>query len=180
MSVKVWPPASVALCLFLSPRTYHTAPFKNNFLIASIWAVLGRRCLARAVSSCGVQAPRGGGPLVAGRGLQGVWASVVAARGLRSLGSRARELRLGSWGTRRLVAPRPVGSFRKGKGSNPCLLRKQADSLPLSHQGSPSRRAELHLFISFPPPRGQKGARFISGLDARLNPGPCQIWWVDR
>ena len=31
MSVKVLPPMSVALCLFLSPRTYHTAPFKNNF-----------------------------------------------------------------------------------------------------------------------------------------------------
>ena len=40
------------------------------------------------------------------------------------------------------------------RGSNPCLLHWQGDSLPLSHQGSPSQRF-YHLFkptllISFP------------------------------
>ena len=37
MSVNVLPPMSVALCLFLPPRTSHTGPFKNDFDFIYLW-----------------------------------------------------------------------------------------------------------------------------------------------
>ena len=102
-------------------------------------AVLGFRCCAWAFSSCGEQ----GLLFVAVHGLShcsgfshcgaralGVRASVVAARGLSSCGSRALEHRLSSCGTR------ACGIF-PDQGSNPCPLHWQADSQPLRHRGSP-------------------------------------------
>ena len=65
--------------------------------------------------------------LVAERRLEGMWASAVAAPGLWSTGSIVAVHRLS-----RSVA---CGIFL-GQGSNLCLLYWQADSLPLSHQGS--------------------------------------------
>ena len=57
------------------------------------------------------------------------WASAVVAPGLQRAGSV-------------VVAPGLTCSVACGifpdQGSNPCLLHWQADSLPLSHQGSPS------------------------------------------
>ena len=66
----------------------------------------------------------------------GAWISVVAACGLSRCGSWAPELRLPivvAWG---LICSVACGIFL-GQGPNPCLLRCQADSLPLNHQGSP-------------------------------------------
>ena len=51
-----------------------------------------------------------------------------AARGLTSTGSKAR--------VPRLSCPMASGIF-SDQGWNPCLLHRQADSLPRSHQGSP-------------------------------------------
>ena len=63
--------------------------------------------------------------------------------GFRSCGSRALEHRLNnSCGaqTRLLHSTRdPPGS-----GMEPCLLHWQADSLPLSHQGSPLKNQQQH------------------------------------
>ena len=58
-------------------------------------------------------------------------ASLAAARGLRSFGSQALEHRLSSCCSKACgIVP--------DQGSNPRLLHWQADSLPLSHQRSPS------------------------------------------
>ena len=58
-------------------------------------------------------------------------ASLAAARGLRSSGSQALEHRLSSCCSKACgIVP--------DQGSNPRLLHWQADSLPLSHQRSPS------------------------------------------
>ena len=178
MSVIVLPPMSVALCLFLPPRTSHTGPFKNDFDFIYLWlcwaiAALHGLSLVADYRLLVVVTPwlRSAASRTCGLQLLRQVGSVAAAPGLSSSGSMA--------GHTALSCSTTCGIF-PDEGSKLCLLCKQAGSLPLSHQGSPSRCAELYLFISFPPPRGQKGARFISGLDARLNPGPCQIWWVDR
>ena len=54
--------------------------------------------------------------LVAEQRLSGAWASAVVALGLGSYAA--------------------CGIF-PDQGSNPCILHRQADSFPLSHQGSP-------------------------------------------
>ena len=70
-------------------------------------AALGLHCCTWALSSCGEQGPllvAVCGPLiavvslVAEHGLQGTWASVVAARGLSSCDSQALDLKLSSYG----------------------------------------------------------------------------------
>ena len=73
--------------------------------------------------------------LIAEQGLYSVQASVVAAHGLSSCGSWAPKHRLNSVAPG-LSCPTACGVF-PDQGSNPCLLHWQADSLPLSHQGSP-------------------------------------------
>ena len=57
------------------------------------------------------------------------WASAVVAPGLQREGSVVVA--------RGLTCSVACGIF-PDQGSNPCLLHWQADSLPLSHQGSPS------------------------------------------
>ena len=67
--------------------------------------------------------------------LAGVHASIVAARGLSSCALQALEHRLNSC---------PVaGGIFPDQGSNPCLLRWQADSSPLSYQGSPQVASDI-------------------------------------
>ena len=66
--------------------------------------------------------------LVMEHGLCGARASVVAAWGLQSTGSVAVA--------HGVSCPTACGIFLD-QGSNSCLLHWQADSLPLSHQGSP-------------------------------------------
>ena len=66
--------------------------------------------------------------LVAEHGLQGAWAPAVAAPGLCSSGSVVVACGLN--------CSAACGIF-PGQGSNPRLLHWQADSLPLSHRGSP-------------------------------------------
>ena len=79
--------------------------FFNKFIL--FLAALGLRCWAQAFSSCSEQgllfvAERGllivVASLCCGAGALGMWASVVAARGLSSCGSQALEHRLSSCG----------------------------------------------------------------------------------
>ena len=67
------------------------------------------------------------------------WLILLPSTGSRGAGfskcsSRALAHRLNSWRRMGLVA---VCGICPDQGSNPCLLHWQADSLPLSHQGSP-------------------------------------------
>ena len=101
--------------------------FFFNLLIYLFLAVLGLRFCARAFSSCGKWGPL----FIAVRGPLTIAASLVAEHRLQTLrlsscGSRAQLLH-GMWDL-----PRP--------GSNPCPLHQQADSQPLRHLGSPSKR----------------------------------------
>ena len=81
---------------------------KNKFIYLFL-AALGLRCCVRAFSSCGelgllFVAVHGlliaVASLCCGAWALGTWASVVAARGLSSCGSRALERRLSSCGSR--------------------------------------------------------------------------------
>ena len=73
--------------------------------------------------------------LVAELGLQGPWASVVSAHGLSSWGSRGPEHSLSSCVSQAQLLHGMWDLL--GSGTEPCLLYWQANSLPLSHQGSP-------------------------------------------
>ena len=82
-------------------------------------AVLGLRFCVRAFSSCGKR-----GPLF------------IAVRGplsLQSTGSR----RAGSVIVAHGLSCSAACGILPDQGSNPCALRRQADSQPLRHQGSP-------------------------------------------
>ena len=119
---------------------------KNNFIY--FLAVLGLHCCALAFFSCGecgllfvAVASRRSGSLVAEHGLQGAGFAVAAA-GLLSTGSVVVA--------HGLCCSKVCGIF-PDQGSNPCLLHWQADSLPLSYQGSlcylfyPWQCASVHL-----------------------------------
>ena len=99
------------------------------------------------LSNCGSRASYGGGFFIAEPWLQSTWASAVAAPRLYSTGSIAvahgrscsqhggsSHIRDRTRGTRAQLLT-AWGLFPH-QGSNPCLLHWQADSLPLSHQGS--------------------------------------------
>ena len=80
------------------------------------------------------------GPLVAGAalvepGLRGVQTSAVVPCGLGSCHSQALGQRLQFW--HMAMRCSAASGVVLGKGSNLCLLHRQADSLPLSRQGSP-------------------------------------------
>ena len=76
--------------------------------------------------------------LIAEQGLEEVEASVAEAVG--SVAVAPRPYSPGSVaGTCRLSGTKALGIFPE-QGLNLCLLHQQADSLPLSHQGSPSIR----------------------------------------
>ena len=83
---------------------------------------------AGATLCCGAQASHCGGFSCCGAWALGVRASVVAARGLSSFGSRALEPRLS--------CSAACGIFLD-QGSKPCSLHWQVDSQPLRHQGGP-------------------------------------------
>ena len=70
--------------------------------------------------------------------LQGLWASVVAAYRLSSSGSQVQQL----WCTG-FSCSEECDLFLD-QWSNLCLLHWQADSLPLSHQGSPKYQFLAH------------------------------------
>ena len=73
--------------------------------------------------------------LVAEHGFYSTLASVVVACGLMSCGSPPLEHRLNSCGHG--LSCSLASGISLDQKSNPCLLHWQADSLPLSHQGSP-------------------------------------------
>ena len=96
------------LCLFLAPLGLRCC---SGFSLVFIWKLL------IAMTS-----------LVAELGLQGSWASVIAAPGLQSSGSIV--------AAHGLICAAAHGTF-PDQELNLCLLHWQADSLPQSHQGSP-------------------------------------------
>ena len=85
--------------------------------------------------SCDVQASLCSGFSCCGACNLGRQASVAVAHGLSSCSSWALEHRLSSLGTRALLLCGMRGP--PASSSKPCLLHWQADSLQLSHQGSP-------------------------------------------
>ena len=85
--------------------------------------------------SCSVWASHCSGFFCCGAWTPVAWISVAAARRLSSCGSQALEHRLRSCGTRASLLL-GCGIF-PDQESNSCLLSWQAESLPLSHQGSP-------------------------------------------
>ena len=109
--------------------------------------MLGLRCctgfsLAAAsggCSSCGAQASHCSGFSFCGAQVLGTWASVVAAHVLSSCGFLL-EHRLSSCGS--WLSCSAAYEIFPDQGSNPCPLNWQADSYPLSHQGS----LTIHLF----------------------------------
>ena len=100
----------------------------------------------RRLSSCGVWISYCGGfsccmgPRASGLQWLRHAGSVVAAHGLWSVGSVVVA--------HGLSCPEICGIFLD-RGSNPCLLHWQVDSLPLSHQGSPIVISVLSCFLSF-------------------------------
>ena len=68
-------------------------------------------------------------------GIAGMWVLVGVVCGLSSCGSCTLERRRNSCGTCGLRCSMPRGIF-PDQGSNQHLLHWQADSFPLSHQGS--------------------------------------------
>ena len=131
---------------FISPPIYIFFNFIYSFFFFFFWAILGLCCcvgclIFSALFSL-VAASRSYpaavvhrfliavASLVAEHGLHGVQASVAAAWGLRSCGSWSLEYRLHSWGTQVSL----LCSMWDLSGSG----IKTLDSLPLSHQGSPS------------------------------------------
>ena len=126
----------------LSVILYFTFFFFFKVFIYLLLAVLGLHCCAwtilqsqRAEGHCLVALLRPPVLVVslAERGLSGAHASVVAAPELQSAGSVA--------AVHGFSGSAACGSF-PGLGSNLCLPLWQADSLPLSHQGSPA-----HFFV---------------------------------
>ena len=94
-----------------------------------LWGLFSSSGERELPSSGGVQASHGGGFSCCRAWALGCWASVVAIPGLSSTGSIVVA--------HRLSCSMECGIFLD-QGSNLCLLHWQADSLPLSHQGSPN------------------------------------------
>ena len=123
---------------------YNSLTIKLTVLFIYLLAVLDLHCcvgfslvgVSGGLSSCSAWASQFRGFSCCRAQALGTWAIAVAARGLNICGSQALEHRLSGCGVWALVAPQHVGTFLD-QGSNICLLLWQADSLPLSHQGSP-------------------------------------------
>ena len=115
--------------------------FFNNFIYDLFLVVLGLRCCpsfspaSRGHSSLQCMGFSLQWLLIAEHGFYSALASAVVACGLMSCGSPAGEHRLSivAFG---LPCSAACGTS-PDQESNPCLLHWQADSLPLSHQGSP-------------------------------------------
>ena len=99
--------------------------FWLHWIFVASWAF-------RDLSCCG---ERGHSPAVVHWLLTAV-TSLVAEQGLSSCGFQALERRVNHCGTKAYFLQGTWGIF-PDRGSNPCLLHWQEDSLPLSRQGSP-------------------------------------------
>ena len=87
-------------------------------------------------------------PLTVLTGASPIVSTGCRARGFSSRGSWPLENRLSTCGCMGLVAPQHVVPSL-GHRWNPCLLHQQANSLPLSHQGSPllpQKKKKIYLF----------------------------------
>ena len=112
MLVSVWCKIGVQFIFLHVVVLFFSTPLICNF----IFGCTGSCCERGLLSRCCVAAPVAAS-LVWSTGPGVPWAAVVVAHGL--------------------ACSVACGIF-PGQGSNPCLLHWQADSSPLSHQGSPS------------------------------------------
>ena len=139
-------------------------------LLIFIWlylflAVLGLRCCKGFSLVMAI----GGYSLVAVRGLLIAVASLIAEQGF--------------WSTSSVLVARGLSSSTacgvfSNQGSNPCLLLWQADSLPLSHQGSPDIIIFLMVVFIF----GSTGSLLLLGLFSAWRIGATlvgfSLWWL--
>ena len=107
--------------------------FKKNL---NLFLPVQGLCFARAFSGCGKQGLLFHYGAQASRCDGFSLRSTDQACGLSSYGSQALEHGLSSWGSRAFFE---VCGIFPDQGSNLCLPHWQADSLPLSHQGSPHK-----------------------------------------
>ena len=103
------------------PKINH---LKNNLFLG----VLGLHCCTGFLCGCSARESHRGGFSPCGARAAGTWASVAVAPGLWTTGSIV--------AAHGLSCSTACGIFL-GLGWNLCLLHGQADSLPLSPQGSP-------------------------------------------
>ena len=118
--------------------------------VLDLCCCMGFLQLRGLLSSCGMQVSHSNGFYHRGAqalGHTGFNSCVAWAQQLWLLGSKAQAQQL--WRTG-LVAPRHAGCPQSREGSNPSLLHWQVDSLPLSHQGSPSYTFFFNFFQWFP------------------------------
>ena len=109
---------------------------KILFIYCLFLAVLGLRCctgFSLVVVSGSSPQLQCMGFSYCGAQLEGMWVSVLVARGLSSCGHR-------------LPCSAVYGVF-PDQGWNPCFLHWQADSLPLSHQERPHSTPFIHCLI---------------------------------
>ena len=104
------------------PKINH---LKNNLFLG----VLGLHCCTGFLCGCSARESHRGGFSPCGAWAAGTWASVAVAPGLWTTGSIV--------AAHGLSCSTACGIFL-GLGWNLCLLHGQADSLPLSPQGSPN------------------------------------------
>ena len=95
-------------------------------------SVLGLHCEQKLFHSCHVRAS------LAEHWLSGTWASAVAVWGLSGCSSRGLEPKLCSAVVVHELRFSTACRIFPDQGSNLCLLHWRTDSLPLSHQGSPT------------------------------------------
>ena len=145
---------------FPSPRDF------PDFMYFLFLAVLGLRCCTGfslvaergLLSGCDAQASHRGGCSCCGAG-----ALVVAAPGIWSTGSIVMAV------AQVLNCSMACGIFLS-QGWNPCLLRWQVDSLPLSHQGNPRDTSlipgmgRVHVAQLLSPQAAATEARPLQGL----------------
>ena len=122
---SVVPSHLVTLHIHTSILTHSKALTPAAEDLSLLCVLLGLGCCARAFSTCQEQGPL----FIAGGRLLTVVASLAAEHGL-----------WGTWGSavgvHRLSCGAACGIFLD-QGLNPCPWHRQADSHPLSHQGSP-------------------------------------------
>ena len=108
--------------------------FSYNFIYLFVLGYAGSPLLCGLFSSCSARASHCGG-----FSLWSVGSAALRLSGFSSCGSRALEPRHGlSCSVAHGIVP--------DQGSNPCLLHRQANSLWLSHQGSPGQQLFKNMF----------------------------------
>ena len=105
--------------------------------------------------------------LVAEHSLEGAWVSVLVTRG--SVFAAPRPQSTGSVAVAHGLGCSAACGIFLGQGSNPCLLHWQVDSLPPSHQRSPTNilfniLEIIHLEINVRVKWGRQRMRWLDGI----------------